>query len=64
MKKSSYTDFGKSKSEFANMPREYVQGEYPKQEGLGSDIDDTITGIDETVSHAKGKVKKHLSNQK
>lgn len=60
----SMNEFGKTKSEFANMPREVHQEEYPKQEGLGYDIDDTITGIDETVKKTKSKIKSHVSNQK
>ena len=57
-------NFGDKKTGFANMPTEVHQEEYPKRESLGYEIDDTITGIDQVCDHAKGKVKKHVSNQK
>ena len=57
-------DFGKKKTGFANMPTEVHQEEYPKLDSLGYEIDDTITGIDEVVERGKGKVRKHVSNQK
>ena len=46
------------------MPQDVHMSQYPKQEGLGEELDDTITGIDETISHGKGKAKKYMSNQK
>jgi hypothetical protein len=46
------------------MPTEVHQEEYPKLDSLGYEIDDTITGIDEVVERGKGKVRKHVSNQK
>ena len=57
-------DFGKDHKDFANMPREVRQEEYPKRSTLGYDIDDTITGIDQTIEHGKQDVRKHQSNQK
>ena len=57
-------NFGDKKSGFANMPTEVHQEEYPKRSTLGYDIDDTITGIDQTIEHGKQDVRKHQSNQK
>ena len=61
---NTHKDIGKSRTGFANMPTEVVHSEYPKQEGLSYEIDDTITGIDEQAKHAKGKIVKHPSHQK
>jgi len=60
----SMKEFGKDKSSFANMPQDVHMNQYPKQSGLSQEQDDTITGIDETIAHSKGKAKKHASNQK
>ena len=57
-------EFGKDKSSFANMPQDVHMTQYPKQAGLSQEQDDTMTGIDETVAHSKGKAKKYSSNQK
>jgi hypothetical protein len=61
---SSEKDFGKNKTSFANMPQEVVMREYPKQNAVNSDLDDTISGIDEVVEHGKGKIRKYPSYQK
>jgi len=60
----SMKEFGKDSKSFANMPQEVHMQEYPKQKTYGEELDDTITGIDETVSHGKGQAKKYISNQK
>jgi hypothetical protein len=60
----STKDFGHDKSSHANMPQEVHMVDYPKQSGMGGELDDTITGIDETVAHGKGKAKKYMSHQK
>jgi hypothetical protein len=60
----SMKEFGKSKTGFANMPQEVHISEYPKQDAVSSEVDDTMSGIDEVVQHGKGKIKKHPSYQK
>ncbi len=64
MAKKTMKDFGHDKTSFANMPQEVHMSQYPKQANYGEELDDTMTGIDEVVDHGKGKIKKHLSNQK
>lgn len=63
-KDSSMKSWGKDKSSFANMPQEVTMKQYPKQDAIDSEVDDTISGIDEVVEHGKGKIKKHPSYQK
>jgi hypothetical protein len=63
-KKSSMQHFGHDKTSFANLPTDVHMSAYPRQETFSEELDDTITGIDECVSHGKGKVKKYISNQK
>lgn len=60
----SMKDFGHDKTSHSNMPQEVHMSDYPRQETYGEELDDTITGIDETVAHGKGKAKKYISNQK
>jgi hypothetical protein len=60
----SMKDFGKDRSSRANLPQEVHMVDYPKQSGLGGEIDDTITGIDECVKQGIGQAKKYISNQK
>lgn len=57
-------EFGKDKTSFANLPQDVHMQQYPKQSTYNSELDDTITGIDETIDHGVGKIKKHISNQK
>lgn len=57
-------EFGKGKNEFANLPQDVVHTTYPKGEHISSDIDDTMTGIDSTISKTISKSKKHPSYQK
>ena len=64
MKGKSMKDWGHDKSSFANMPQDVTMREFPKQSHYNSELDDTITGIDEVVDHGVGKVRKHISNQK
>ena len=53
------------KGNFANMPQEVKMTEYPKYPNAGDrEIDDTITGIDKTVTASSGKRSKYVSNQK
>jgi hypothetical protein len=56
-------DFGNKKSGHANLPTDVKIKDYPKQSGVDTKLDDTITGIDECVSHGKGQAKKHISKQ-
>jgi hypothetical protein len=56
-------DFGKSRTGHANLPTDVKIKDYPKQSGMGGDLDDTITGIDECVRHGKGQANKHRSKQ-
>lgn len=46
------------------LPEEIHKKEYPKHPKISSDMDDTMKGIDETVSRSVGTAKKHMSNQK
>lgn len=64
MSDKSMKSFGHDKTSFANMPQDVHIKQYPKQETYGEELDDTITGIDETVAHGKGKARKYISNQK
>lgn len=53
------------KGDFANMPREVVMKEYPRNKGArGGYMDDTITGIDNVIRGSEGKASRHMSNQK
>lgn len=59
-------DFGhysKHGKEHANLPTEVHIKDYPSQRGVDGELDDTITGIDETVTHSKHQTLKHISNQ-
>lgn len=50
---------------FANMPQEVKMKDWPKcAHYSGSEIDDTITGIDDVNSRSVGKAKKNISKQK
>lgn len=59
----SMKEFGKKSTGHANLPTEEHVSEYPKQDGINADLDDTITGIDESISHSKKKIRSHISNQ-
>jgi len=63
-KSSSMKEWGKDKSSFSNLPQDTHHVEYPKQGQYNSELDDTMTGIDEVKSHGEGKIRKYLSNQK
>jgi hypothetical protein len=63
-KSGSMKEWGKDKTSFANLPQEVTMKQYPRQDAINSDLDDTLEGIDEVVEHGKGKVKKHPSSQK
>lgn len=56
--------FGNSKNEWANMPQEVVHKNIGYGKAINSEIDDTITGIDEVVEHGQGKIRKTPSYQK
>lgn len=64
MAEKSMKSFGHDKTSFANMPQDVHMSQYPKQSNFAEELDDTITGIDETCNHGKGKSKKYMSNQK
>ena len=50
---------------FANMPTEVKQTPYKKNSYVAdADLDDTITGIDNTRSKEVSKARSHVSNQK
>lgn len=56
---------GIGKGDFSNMPQEKIHVKYPKQANYNSgDLDDTMTGVDETVNRSVGKASKFKSNQK
>jgi len=63
-KESSLKSFGHDKSSVANLPQDVHQQAYPKQSQYGSELDDTMTGVDEVQEHGKGKISKYVSNQK
>ena len=49
---------------FANMPTDVKMDMYAKASEYGpSDLDDTMTEIDDVNSRAKTKSRKHMSNQ-
>ena len=50
--------------EFANMPRDEIFHEYPKEKYGYSSYDDTIHGIDEVETESVDKVERHPSHQK
>lgn len=48
----------------SNMPQEVIQKDYPMASHYkGKAIDDTITGVDASISSSESKAQKHLSNQ-
>lgn len=60
----STKDFGKGKTGRAGLPEEVIMKDFPKQSQVSGELDDTITGIDETCNRSVGKAKKNMSNQK
>lgn len=46
------------------MPQGVEMKHFPKESNFSEELDDTITGVDESIDHGKGKAKKYLSNQK
>lgn len=51
--------------EFANMPTKEVFKAYPKEGYTGRDyLNDTMTGIDESMKESEAKRKRYLSEQK
>jgi hypothetical protein len=63
-KSSTMKEWGKDKTSFSNLPQEITHVEYPKESQYSDELDDTMTGIDAVQEHGKGKVRKHMSNQK
>lgn len=58
-------DQGIGKGNFANLPQEVIQKQYPNNKVLRSGmIDDTITGIDDVISRGEVNASRHISNQK
>lgn len=52
------------RGEFANMPKEEKMQQYPKANQYGpSDLDDTMSGIDQANAKAASKSHKFVSNQ-
>lgn len=50
--------------EYANMPKDVVEEIYPRNRAYrGNDLDDTITGIDHTITRSESTTRKHISNQ-
>jgi hypothetical protein len=57
-------DYGKSSGR-AGLPQEVKMKDYPSAEsGIDTELNDTITGIDEVTRKSIGKRKSKLSNQK
>jgi hypothetical protein len=53
------------KGNFANMPTEHKQTEYKKNSYVtDANLDDTITGIDQTIGKEVSRARGHVSNQK
>lgn len=51
------------RSSFANMPEKVVMKEYPKSKYFrGRGLDDTITGIDDTIDNTAEKMSSHQSD--
>ena len=48
----------------AGLPQDVQFKDYPKCSHVSSDMDDTITGIDQVKDKSVGKAKKHQSHQK
>ena len=51
-------DFGYDTTSFANLPQKVTVKLWPKQSTFDEDYDATITGIDATIDHGKGKPEK------
>ena len=60
MKKNEFS----GKTGRAGLPEQVIQKDFPKCNHISSDLDDTMTGIDEAVDRSVSKAKKHQSNQK
>ena len=53
------------RGDYANLPQDVKMKSYPKAKTLGErDLDDTLTGIDETMTRSESKARKYVSNQK
>lgn len=56
---------GVGKGDFANLPREVVMKEYPRNRmHPGARLDDTISDIDAIQSDSVSELQRRLSNQK
>lgn len=65
MAKQDNGDSAWGKGQFANMPQDVKFKQYPKASNYrGRPEDDTITGIDNTVSRSEGIANRFVSNQK
>ena len=53
------------KGSFANMPQEVKNTPYKKNSYVtDANLDDTITGIDQTIGKEVSRARSHVSNQK
>ena len=52
---SDEKNFGNDKISFANLPQEVTIRKWPESNTFDEDYDDTITGIEATIDHGKGK---------
>jgi hypothetical protein len=56
---------GIGKGDYAGLPTEVIRSQYPKSKNYpDSELDDSMTGIDEVVDRCVGKATKHKSYQK
>ncbi|MGD8305096.1 MAG: hypothetical protein PVF17_00445 [Ignavibacteria bacterium] len=57
--------YGKGYGEFANMPRDVVDVEFPRaEEGLNVDLDDTSAGIDDAIGDQTRYLRGHIPDSK
>lgn len=55
---SNEKDFGNNKTSFANLPQQPTIRKWPESNTFDEAYDDTITGIEATIDHGKGKPEK------
>ena len=52
------------KGEFANLPQDVKMKAYPKNRGMDTELDDTMSDIDDIADEAEGVRRRYVSNQK